>query len=72
MGPCERLNRCKCNIMILGDKANLHYGTISDTIMSNLFILTSTLLNDNVWVITRELITRHTWNIASMSTNIVL
>lgn len=58
--------------MILGDKANLHYGTISYTISSNLFVLTSTLLNDNVWVITRELLTRHTWNIARMSTNIVL
>ena len=58
--------------MVLGDKANLHYGTISETITSKLFVLTTTLLNDNVWVITRELLTRHTWNIASMSTNIVL
>lgn len=58
--------------MELGEKANLHYGTISETITSKLFILTTTLLNDDVWVITRELLTRHTWNISRMSTNIIL
>jgi hypothetical protein len=58
--------------MELGKQANLHYGTVSETIMSNLFVLTTKSLNDNVWVITRELLTRHTWNIARMSTNIIL
>ena len=67
--------------MNIGKQANLHYGTVSETITSNLFVLTTTLLNDskrlevendNVWVITRELLTRHTWNIARMSTNIIL
>jgi hypothetical protein len=58
--------------MNIGKQANLHYGTVSETITSNLFVLTTTLLNDNVWAITRELLTRHTWNIARMSTNIIL
>ena len=38
----------------------------------NMFQTTSKIVDSKLWVILREMLTRHTWNIARMSTNIRL
>jgi hypothetical protein len=38
----------------------------------DMFQTTSKIVDSKLWVTTRELLTRHTWNISRMSTNIQL
>jgi hypothetical protein len=58
--------------MKIGKQANLHYGTISETITYNLLNLTNKSISNNVWTKVREILTKDTWNIANISRNIIL
>jgi hypothetical protein len=58
--------------MKIGKQANLHYGTISETITSNLLNLANKSISNNVWTKVREILTKDTWNIANISRNIIL
>jgi hypothetical protein len=58
--------------MKIGKQANLHYGTISETITSNLLNLANKSISNNVWTKVREILTKDTWNITNIPRNIKL